>query len=82
MFSNLQEILLCHPFLMSQKFETKCCQWYGVKRMKSIFADKGIVEQDLGTPLLPHFFNKTLESRSFHGWKNLKTKYSWVKSDK
>ena len=35
----LQKVLLSHPFLMSQNFEMQGCQWYGVKRSKSIFAD-------------------------------------------
>ena len=30
------EILLSYPFLMSRNFETQGCQWYGVKRIKSI----------------------------------------------
>ena len=42
-----QEILRSHPFLMSQKFKMQGCQWYGVKWIKSIFANKGIVEQGL-----------------------------------
>ena len=51
----MQEILQCHPFLMSGKFETQGYQWFGVKRIKSIFADKGniIVEQGLGYSLQP-----------------------------
>ena len=44
MFSNLQEILQSHQFVMSRKFEMKGCQWYGVKRIKSTFADREIVE--------------------------------------
>ena len=48
---------------MSQKFETQNCQWYGVKRIKSIFVDKGRVEQGLGQIFIIlrnsfHFFNK------------------------
>ena len=35
------------------KFETQGCQWYEVKQIKSIFADKGNVEQGLGLSLLP-----------------------------
>ena len=37
----LQEIFEVILFLMSRKFETQSCQWYGVKRTKFIFADKG-----------------------------------------
>ena len=37
----LQVILQSHPFLMLRKFETHGCQWYGVIRIKSIFAAKG-----------------------------------------
>ena len=44
MFNNLQEILQSHHFVMSRKFEMKGCQWYGVKRIKSTFADREIVE--------------------------------------
>ena len=38
MFNNQQELFNSHPFLMSLKFETKGCQWYQVKRIKSIYA--------------------------------------------
>ena len=48
MFNSLQVILQRHPFLMPRKFKTQSCQWYAVKRIKSVFADKGILEQDLG----------------------------------
>ena len=52
-----------HPFLMSRKFETQGCPWYGAKWIKSIFADRGILEQGLGHLLITstssHFFNKT-----------------------
>ena len=45
-----------------QNFETQVCQWYGVKRIKSIFADKGIGEKDLGHFIITSngslFFNK------------------------
>ena len=27
---------------MSQKYEVQSCQWYGVKQIKSFFADKGM----------------------------------------
>ena len=33
-------ILQSCPFLMSRKFETQRCKWYGVKWITSIFADK------------------------------------------
>ena len=62
MFNNLQEILQSHPFLMSQKFETNSYQRHGIKRIKSIFADRGM---RLGASLYcfiasgSHFFNKT-----------------------
>ena len=62
MFNNLQEILQSHPFLMSQKFETNSYHCHGIKRIKSIFADRGI---RLGASLycfivsVSHFFNKT-----------------------
>ena len=52
--NNLQEILQRHPFLMFPKFEMKSCQWYGVKRIKSYFADTGIVNKVWSTFLLPH----------------------------
>ena len=39
MVDGLQEILQSHPFLMSRKFETQGRQWYGVERIKYIFAD-------------------------------------------
>ena len=40
---------------MSQNFDTQGCQWYGVKRIKSIFADKGNCETRFEAPssLLP-----------------------------
>ena len=41
MVDDLQEILQSHPFLMTRNFETLGCQWYGVKQINSIFADKG-----------------------------------------
>ena len=48
---------------MSQKFETQGCQWYRVKRITSIFADKGIEEQGLEHVIITssgfHFINKT-----------------------
>ena len=47
-FDILQEFLQRQPFLMSRNFETHGCQWYGVKRIKYIFVDKGIAEQSLG----------------------------------
>ena len=37
----LQKLLPSHPFRISRNFETKRCQWYGVKQIKSIFVDKG-----------------------------------------
>ena len=37
----LEEILQSDPFLMLRNFEEmQGCQWYGVKRIKSIFAHK------------------------------------------
>ena len=49
------------PLLMSQKLETHGCQWYKVKRMKSIFAGN---EQGFGHLFIisiysSPFFNKT-----------------------
>ena len=60
----LQEILLLsHHFLMTWKFKTQRCQWFGVKRIISIFADKGNRGTNLGNLLItsssPRFFNKT-----------------------
>ena len=37
-----------HSFLMSPKFETQGCQWYGVKQINSIFADKRNSETRIG----------------------------------
>ena len=37
---NILQILLSHPFWMSQKFKTQGCQWYGVKQNKYIYMDK------------------------------------------
>ena len=48
----LQEILLSHPFLMHEISKRKVTNGFGVKRIKSIITDKGIVEQGLGQ-LLP-----------------------------
>ena len=39
-FDILQKILQSNPFLMLQNFETQGCQWHGIKRIKSILADK------------------------------------------
>ena len=49
---------------MSRNFETQVCQWYGVKQIKSFFADKGyVVKQGLGHLFITlnssHFYNKT-----------------------
>ena len=52
MYDILQEILQSYPLLMSRKFETHGCQWYGVKRIKSSFADKGNSGTRFGAPLL------------------------------
>ena len=50
----LQEILQSHCFLMSRNFKTQGCQWYGIKRIKSIFADKSSGRaRFLGTFSLP-----------------------------
>ena len=58
----LQKILESLLFLMSRKFETQDCQWCGVKRIKSIVADKKKVEEGLGQFFIssnsPHFFKK------------------------
>ena len=43
-FSILQEIVQSHAFLMLQNFEMQGWQWYGVKRIKFISADKEILE--------------------------------------
>ena len=54
-----------HPSLISQNFSAECCYWYGVKWIKSIFTNKGIMEQDLGylfmisSSVVVIFFNKT-----------------------
>ena len=45
MFDILQEILQSRPFLMSQNFEMQGCQLYGVKRIKSVFVDRRVLEQ-------------------------------------
>ena len=59
---NLQKILQSHFFLMP-RIETQDCQGYGVKRIKSNFADKGNNGTRFGTSLYtsnsPQFFNKT-----------------------
>ena len=36
----LREILQSLPFLIFRNFEMQSCQWYEVKRVKFIFADK------------------------------------------
>ena len=53
-----------HPFLKSPNFETQNCQSHGVKRIKSIFANKEKNETRFRAPLCitansSHFFNKT-----------------------
>ena len=50
-FNNLQDILQRHPFLMSPNFEIQSYQWYGVKRVKFIYADMGNSGIRFGTPL-------------------------------
>ena len=47
----LQEILQSHSFLTSQELETEGCQWYGVKRIKPIFANKRKSGVKFGAPL-------------------------------
>ena len=47
-FGIMRESLQSDPFPMSQNFETQGCQWYGVKRIKSSFANKRNMEQGLG----------------------------------
>ena len=47
----LREIFQSHSFLLSQKLETYGCQWYGVKRIKSIFAYKKNIEKRFKAPL-------------------------------
>ena len=37
---QLQDILQCHPFMMSRKFKTLNWQWYELKRIKPIFANR------------------------------------------
>ena len=63
-----QEILQSHPFLMSRKFERQGCQWYEVKRIKTIFAVK---EKIWGTSIISsssHFCNETdFEQYLFNG---------------
>ena len=48
----LHEILLSHLFLMHEISKRKVTNGFGVKQIKSIITDKGIVEQGLGQ-LLP-----------------------------
>ena len=55
-FGILQEILRSHPFLTSRKFKAQGCKWYGNKRIKYIFANKGNCGARLGAPF--YFFNK------------------------
>ena len=38
---------------MSQNFKSRGCQWYEVKRIKSIFANNENGETRFGTSLLP-----------------------------
>ena len=45
---GLPVLINSRPFVMSQNCEMLGCEWYGVKRIKSIFANKGIVEKGLG----------------------------------
>ena len=69
----MQQILQSYPFLMSRNFKTQVCQWYRVKRIKSIFADNGN-EKRFRAPWNLfirssnyHFFNKTnLEQNLFN----------------
>ena len=51
LFPILQEILHSHSFLMVRNFETQVCQWYGVIRIKSIFADEANSGIRFGAPL-------------------------------
>ena len=50
-------------FVMSQNCKMQGCQWYGVKRIKSIFPKKGNVgkgfEHHFITSSSSHVFNKT-----------------------
>ena len=41
MVDILERILQSHIFFIPQNFKTLGCQWYAVKRIESIFADKG-----------------------------------------
>ena len=50
-FSIFQEILQSHSFLMLLQFETQGCHWYAIKRIKSIFADKGNIGAKCDAPL-------------------------------
>ena len=70
------------PFLMPPKFKTQGCQSYGVKRIKSIFADKwnNVGEQGLGTSLLPQVVfissmkpitSSTSLSKLMYKWSNI-----------
>ena len=62
----VQEILQSHPSLLPRKFETQDCQWYGGKRIKSTFVDKGNNGTMFGTPFYywnSSHFNKTDLSR-------------------
>ena len=47
----MQEILQSHFFLMSRKFKTQNCQWFEVKQIKSIFAEKWDSETRFGAPV-------------------------------
>ena len=52
MFDILQEIVQCYPFLMSRNFKEQGDQWYGVQRIKSIWAEKENSGTRFGAPLL------------------------------
>ena len=47
---------------MTQNFETQGCQWYGVKKIKFIFADK----ENSGTSFRAHLFITSSSSYFFN----------------
>ena len=53
-FLIVQEILQSRPFLVSQKFKTRGCQWYGIDQTKYVFVYKENNETRFGAPLYYH----------------------------
>ena len=66
LFDILQERLLSHPFLMSRKFETQYCQWYGFNGLYLFLRISGKIEQGLGHLLITssgsYFANKPISN--------------------